>query len=190
METIGKNKKTIDEFRIIVSESKSIAQVATKLGYKISGGIYRYLRAKFIKYNTDTSHFTGQLWSKNFNRFNNELLDRAAKNAELPWDKVFCKNSSATNRMLLKKLIISGKKEYQCDCCGISKWNGKPLRLQIDHINGDSIDNREENISIVCPNCHSQTSTYCRGLKEKKKNTRYKSVYDEWWKIFSIPPEK
>lgn len=50
--------------------------------------------------------------------------------------------------------------------CGIgNEWNGKPLTLQLDHINGDHSDNRLENLRILCPNCHSQTSTW--GMKSR-----------------------
>lgn len=38
----------------------------------------------------------------------------------------------------------------------------------MDHINGINTDNRLENLRIVCPNCHSQTETYCVGnVKDK-----------------------
>ncbi len=36
------------------------------------------------------------------------------------------------------------------------KWD-----LEIDHIDGNSDNNSEENLRLVCPNCHSLTSTYC-----------------------------
>lgn len=55
----------------------------------------------------------------------------------------------------------------QCSECGISpKWNGRPLSLHIDHINGVRSDNRIENLRTLCPNCHSQTDTY--SAKNKK----------------------
>jgi hypothetical protein len=40
------------------------------------------------------------------------------------------------------------------------EWNGQPLKLQLDHINGINDDNRLENLRFICPNCHSQTITY------------------------------
>jgi Zn finger protein HypA/HybF involved in hydrogenase expression len=51
----------------------------------------------------------------------------------------------------------------RCEECGITEHNGKPITFQVDHINGDRRDNRHENLKIMCPNCHSQTSTF--GIK-------------------------
>ncbi len=48
----------------------------------------------------------------------------------------------------------------KCTECGISSWNGKSLTLELEHRNGNSEDNSEENVCLLCPNCHSQTSTY------------------------------
>lgn len=66
-----------------------------------------------------------------------------------------------TNR-LKKRLIKEGIKEDKCESCGlVDIWNGKPITLQLDHINGINYDHRLENLQILCPNCHSQTDTYC-----------------------------
>ena len=50
-------------------------------------------------------------------------------------------------------------------------WNGKPLVLILDHINGNAEDNRYENLRFVCPNCNSQLPTFTG--RNKKGNGRY-----------------
>jgi 5-methylcytosine-specific restriction endonuclease McrA len=62
---------------------------------------------------------------------------------------------------LKKRLIKEGIKENKCDICGITEWNGKLISMQLDHINGDSHNHKLENLRMICPNCHSQTETYC-----------------------------
>lgn len=56
---------------------------------------------------------------------------------------------------LKHKLIRDGIKEAKCECCGQSIWLGKPIPLELHHINGDHYDNRLENLQILCPNCHA-----------------------------------
>lgn len=64
--------------------------------------------------------------------------------------------SKHIRRYLLEKF------NYQCSQCGWSKINPytKRLPLEIEHIDGDATNNKEENLTLLCPNCHSLTKTY------------------------------
>ena len=64
-----------------------------------------------------------------------------------------------TNKLRIR-LLNEGIKEEKCEVCGITDWNGEKLSFELDHINGIRNDHREENLRIICPNCHSQTTTY------------------------------
>jgi len=66
-----------------------------------------------------------------------------------------------TSRSHLKlRLLAEGLKQNRCEQCGISEWQGKPLNMQLHHVNGDGRDNRLGNLRLLCANCHSQTDTY------------------------------
>lgn len=59
-----------------------------------------------------------------------------------------------------KKLVVLEEQNYECLCGQGTVWDGKPLVLQLDHINGDSSNYERENLRMLCPNCHTQTLTY------------------------------
>ena len=58
------------------------------------------------------------------------------------------------------KLFRDGIKEKKCEVCGLEKWNEKDISLEMHHIDGDRMNNELENLQILCPNCHSQTTNY------------------------------
>ena len=73
----------------------------------------------------------------------------------------------------LKRKVVLQEQNEKCLWCGVSSiWNGKPLTLQIDHIDGVRSNNQRDNLRALCPNCHTQTPTY--GSKNMKPESRVK----------------
>ncbi len=70
-------------------------------------------------------------------------------------------NSTLKTSAVKRYLFRYGLAEKKCKICGLSEWMGKEMPLTLDHINGINNDNRLENVRILCPNCHSQTDTFC-----------------------------
>jgi 5-methylcytosine-specific restriction endonuclease McrA len=73
----------------------------------------------------------------------------------------------------VRKRIIVEERGNQCQVCGIVDWMGKPIKLELDHIDGNTDNNLRENLRLICPNCHSQTETY-KGANTGKNSSRQK----------------
>ncbi len=86
------------------------------------------------------------------------------------------KATKGTALTYLKRFI-----EYKCNDCGIDEHNHKPIVLQVDHIDGNNKNNRVENIRWLCPNCHSQTSTFgSKNVSEDGHRGRLKGLAYGW----------
>ena len=102
----------------------------------------------------------------------------ALKGVSKPWtdarknrlllEELLTNKKSAASSTVKAKLFAAGLKKNECEECGISEWQGKRIACHLDHTNGNNKDNRLENLKILCPNCHSQTPTYCRGQGKNK----------------------
>ena len=136
-----------------IAESFSYREALIKLGMNPSGGgNYRRMKDKITELELDVSHFTGQGHLKGKNHgWSPRTSD----------EEIFKKDSSYRGSSTrLKERYLEQGFDYCCSECGISEWNGKPIVLQLDHINGERHDNRIENLRLLCPNCHSQTHTF------------------------------
>ena len=146
MPTALVDKFSQEELKQMTQESDTLTDLLRKIGYRcIDGGAGRVVKKRLEKYNIDYSHFT-----------------LVAKNREKrTFENSFCENSLASQKYIRKHFKEKYCDEYKCEICGLpSIWNGKPLTLHLDHINGDHHDNRLENLRWICPNCHTQTETY------------------------------
>jgi hypothetical protein len=73
---------------------------------------------------------------------------------------------------------ITETKGYKCEDCGCgSTWNNKPITLQLDHIDGNSDNNSLDNIRWLCPNCHTQTDTWCARNKKNSVRSNRRNKY-------------
>lgn len=166
-----KTKWTNEELILAVKTSKNYSEVLRKLGLKVLGGSYRTVQNRCRTLQLNTDHFIGSGWYlKNDNEKRNINL------AAIPLSDILIKNSDY-NRCHLKKRLIKNKiLEEKCKICGLEKtWMDKPLTLHLDHIDGDNRNNCLNNLRLLCPNCHSQTETYCgKKLKKIKKQEKLK----------------
>ncbi len=144
-----------------VAASENFWQVAKHMGLT-PNGIHNHRMKKLIReFGIPTDHF--------------KRSGKGGRGHQIPPTERLVLNRSEGKRegtdRLRKALIAIGRVEA-CSECGLTpEWRGRPLTLQIDHVNGDACDNRPENLRFLCPNCHTQTSTWCGGAKRGRKQS-------------------
>ena len=55
----------------------------------------------------------------------------------------------------VKKYLIE-QRGHKCEDCGITEWLGNPAPLVVYHKDGNTHNNEEANLELICPNCRSQ----------------------------------
>lgn len=152
------NKEQLEE---AVKNSFCIGEVLKRLKLSYGTNNYALINKAIKEYNIDISHFIPGGKKRHIPNYTVELVD------------ILIINSSYNNSGNLKKrLLKAGVLKNECYVCGLKEWMNKPIVCQLDHINGMHDDNRLENLRLLCPNCHSQTDTFCRkktGRSTKKK---------------------
>ncbi len=155
---------TDEQLRRAVSKAKSVSGVFRELGLRIGGGQHMLIKKRIRELGLDTSHFTGQGWNR---KDAAGLLLRSR--IRIPLEQILVKDSEYCSISTLKRrLVEAGLIENRCASCGLlPEWNGKPLVLRLDHINGVCNDHRLPNLRFLCPNCDSQTPTFAGRNKGK-----------------------
>lgn len=134
-----------------VALADSYAQATRMLGLGESSAAQRRVKRLAQDAELDTSHFLGQRSSRG--------LRLGGKKPEAWETLLVCGRLLSTNG-LRKRLVAEGLLPRECATCGRYEWEGAPIPLELDHINGDRTDNRLVNLRLLCPNCHAQTDTY------------------------------
>ena len=134
-----------------VDESLCWTDLMSKLGIRFVGSNIKSVQRLVEYYNIDTAHFDPI----------KAAIKNRTKSFSIPDDLVFIENSTVHRSGVKSRLIKRQLIEYKCDKCGNDgQWNGQVLVLQLEHKNGVNNDHRLENLCWLCPNCHSQTSTF------------------------------
>jgi Zn finger protein HypA/HybF involved in hydrogenase expression len=89
---------------------------------------------------------------------------------KLDWQSILVRNRNKRREIAsrLRRAMLEAGIPHKCERCGCPpEWKGKPLTLQIDHVDGDFRNNEPDNIRFICPNCHSQTFNF--GSKNRNR---------------------
>jgi len=150
-----KTKYTKEQLQPIIADSVCWNDVCRKLNLSPNGGsIKSFLRRIADHFSISYTHFLGKR--------KNKLLRTTAVQA--------LRCNSGYNRSTIRKIVVEDELlPYNCIICGQPPmWNGKPLTLILDHINGNCRDHELKNLRFVCPNCDTQLPTYagknCKGI--------------------------
>ena len=159
-----KRKWTDQDFVEAVKTSFSYAQVIEKLHLRVAGSNYDTVKRKIKELHLDVSHMTGQAWNQG-ERYTPLRVSQ-------PLSEILVEHSTFINaNHLRERLLREGVKAYRCEKCGNTEWMGKPIALELHHVNGVRNDQRLENLLLLCPNCHAQTKNY-RGKNKGKECSR------------------
>jgi hypothetical protein len=153
-------KYTREVLETAVRQSRSMSEVMRWLGLVPAGGTHSHITRRVKAFGIDTSHFLG--------RAANQGAHHRGGTKVVPWQEVLVLRTSGNRRKahVLRRALLESGRQYHCGAerCPLSNdWLGKPLVLHVNHKNGNWLDDRAENLEFLCPNCHSQTETYCRG---------------------------
>lgn len=140
-----------EQIEIAVKNNYCYADVLRELNIPVAGRNSDTLKRKIKEFDISTQHFTFQAKSK--------------YKEKVAIENYLTTNSHIKSYFLKQRLLKAKLKENKCEICGLSEWRGQPLAIQLHHINGDNTDNRIENLQMLCPNCHSQTESYCGSSK-------------------------
>lgn len=148
----AKNPDFVAKIKALVPKCYSVREVLLALGLVAAGANYRGFNRLCQELNLSTAHFLGQA--------NNKGERHKGGASAVPLVELLVEGSHVQSYKLKLKLWNANLLPRYCQICQLTDWLGKPLSLELDHINGNHLDNRIENLRILCPNCHSQTPTF------------------------------
>lgn len=161
-------KLSDEQFVELLKNSSTISEVLFKLGYSVKGNSWGFakIRQRMSDLNLDGSVFKGK-----------SPITKYGSLHKVNASDILKPNCKHTRSVLRRYVIKNNLIPYRCAICGCVEWQGRTLSLELDHINGINNDNRIENLRFLCPNCHSQTTTY--GSRNQQRNDSEYEITDD-----------
>ena len=148
------------DFQVLIDESTTYSDALRRLGLRAAGSNHLTLKRRIDMQGLDVAHFRQGAHDARCQMFK----DRSA----VPLDLVMVESSTYSRASLKKRLLKSGVLQNVCSSCKTDGvWQGEPITMVLDHINGCHDDHRLENLRMLCPNCNSQQITFA-GRKTQK----------------------
>ncbi|MEU4094013.1 HNH endonuclease signature motif containing protein [Streptomyces sp. NPDC026673] len=139
-----------------VAASANMYEVLRHLGVEPVGGQHTHISRRVRGFGIDTSHFVTRPRGTG-RRSHDEILVRQEADA-----------ARRVHSDRLKRAMLAKGVAERCALCGTEPvWCGRPLPLEVDHLDGNWRDNRLANLRLLCPNCHATTDTY-RGRGKRR----------------------
>ncbi len=149
-----------DLFIELVEKVSSVKEIFGHLGMRGASSSYKTIKRRMGSLGLDYEALVAK---------GKSCMKGANRRPKVSLDELLVKSDSPLWTDAKQRIISSGTLGPEmCSKCGVgTEWQGEPLVLQLDHINGDSKDHRRENLRLLCPNCHTQTKTW--GTKSQRK---------------------
>jgi len=159
---MSKRQKLFDKDLIVklLNEKNTYAEILEVLELPRSGGnCYVTLKSNLKKWGVDLTEF-----EERQKEFRAQQSRTQGQKKRINFEDVFMYNPKCvlSGNNMKQKLYDNNIKEKKCEMCGQNEiWCGKKISLILDHISGNRIDNRVENLRILCPNCNATLDTHC-----------------------------
>ncbi|MEW2517745.1 HNH endonuclease [Actinacidiphila alni] len=146
--------------RQAVAASISVAESLRRLGLPCTSRHRVLMRQWIAEEAISIAHFLGQ----------GHLRGRPSATPRKEAAEILVKHgrSRRTKTAHLRRALHEIGVPDMCAECGTGPvWQGRPMTLEVDHVNGDWQDDRPGNLRLLCPNCHAVTATWCRGGRRR-----------------------